>query len=76
MLRLRDRLAGSAAELLPHVLGHEPLPRDDIERLGDVLADLAEFAAAAAWTRGRRRVRRSAGNIDAAGGLRVARDSN
>src|ERR1700756_4641275 len=39
---------------LPHMLGHEPLPRDDVECLVDVLANLAEFAAAAAWTRGRR----------------------
>jgi hypothetical protein len=35
--RLRDRLAGPAAELLPHMLGHKPLPRDDIERLGEFL---------------------------------------
>src|SRR6266566_5389539 len=54
--RLRDRLAGPAAELLPHMLGHEPLPRDDVERLGDVLADLGELAAAAAGARGRRGV--------------------
>src|SRR6185312_13755061 len=54
--RLRDRLAGPAAELLPHMRGHEPLPRHYVERLVDVFADLAEFAAAAAWTRGRRRV--------------------
>ncbi len=38
--RLRDRLAMPAAELLPHMLGHEPLPRHDIERLGHILADL------------------------------------
>ena len=38
--RLRDGLARPAAELLSHVLGHEPLPRHHIERLGDVLADL------------------------------------
>ena len=38
----------AAAELLAHVLGHEPLPRHDIERLGDVLADLREPGAAAA----------------------------
>ena len=30
------------------MLGHEPLPRNDIERLGDVLADLGELAVAAA----------------------------
>jgi hypothetical protein len=54
--RLRDPLARPAAELLPHMLGHEPLPRDDIERLGDILPDLREFAAAAARTRARRGV--------------------
>ena len=54
--RLRDRLARTAAELLAHMLGHEPLPRDDIERLGDILADLGELAAATARARGRRRV--------------------
>ena len=54
--RLRDLLAGAAAELLPHVLGHEPLPRHDIERLGDVLADLRKLRAAAARAGGRRRV--------------------
>jgi hypothetical protein len=32
--RLRDRLARPAAELFPHMLGHEPLPWNDIERLG------------------------------------------
>src|SRR5262249_28275839 len=54
--RLRDCLAGPAAELLPHMLGHEPLPRDDIERLGDILANFRELGAAAARARGRRRV--------------------
>ena len=54
--RLRDRLAGPATELLPHMLGHEPLPGDDVERLGDILADLGELAPAAARTRRRRRV--------------------
>jgi hypothetical protein len=52
--RLRDRLAGPAAELLPPMLGHEPLPRNDIERLGDILSDLREFAAAASRSRRRR----------------------
>src|SRR5882672_10693603 len=46
--RLRDRLARPAAELLAHVLGHEPLPRDDIEGFGDILPDLRELRAAAA----------------------------
>jgi len=38
--RLGDRLARPAAELLPHMLGHEPLPRDYIECLDDILANL------------------------------------
>ena len=42
--RLADRLARPAGELLPHMLGHEPLPRDDVERLGDILANLGELA--------------------------------
>ena len=54
--RLGDRLARPAAELLPYVLGHEPLPWDDVERLGDVLAHLGQLAAAAARARGRRGV--------------------
>src|SRR5258706_13824871 len=54
--RLRDRLARPAAELLAHVLGHEPLPRDDIEGFGDILPDLRELRAAAARTGGRHRV--------------------
>ena len=53
--RLRDRLARAAAELLPHMLGHEPLPRHHIERLGYILADLGKLAAAttgaARWRR-------------------------
>src|SRR5260370_7207825 len=51
--RLRDLLAGSAAELLPHMLGDEHLPRHHIQRLGDILADLREFGATAARTAGR-----------------------
>src|SRR6266849_10453640 len=54
--RLRDRLARPAAELLAHVLGHEPLPRDDIEGFGDILPDLREPGAAAAWAGSRHRV--------------------
>jgi hypothetical protein len=54
--RLRDRLARPAAELLAHVLGDEPLPRDNVERLGDLLADLRELGAAAAGARCRCRM--------------------
>src|SRR6516164_4227782 len=46
--RLRDLLASPAAELLPHMLGHEPLPWHYIKCLGDIFADLGELAAAAA----------------------------
>ena len=35
-------LAGAAGELLAHVLDHLPLPRDQLQRLGHVLADLAQ----------------------------------
>ena len=52
---LGDRLAVPAGELLAHGLLHEPAARDDIERLGDRLADLGQPAAAAAAAgRGRR----------------------
>ena len=45
--RLGDGLARPAGELLPHGLDHLPLARDHFERLGDVLAQLDELAAAA-----------------------------
>ena len=45
--RLGDRLAGPAGELLAHGLDHLPLARDHLQRLGDVLAELGELAAAA-----------------------------
>src|SRR5208337_5182992 len=48
--------AGAAAELLAHMLGHEPLARDDIESLGDILADLGQLGAATTGTRVRCRV--------------------
>jgi hypothetical protein len=48
--RLGDRLAVAAGEFLAHGLLHEPAARDDIERLGDGLADLGQPAAAAAAT--------------------------
>ena len=40
--RLGDRLAGPAGELLAHVLDHFPLARNELQRLGHVLADLAQ----------------------------------
>ena len=45
--RLRDRFAGAAGELFPHMLDHFPLRRHEFERLGDVLAQFAQHAAAA-----------------------------
>jgi hypothetical protein len=47
--RLCDLLARPAGELLAHGLDHLPLPRNDLQRLGDRLAELGELAAAA-WT--------------------------
>ena len=52
--RLGDRLAGAAGELLAHVLDHLPLARDQLQRLGHVLAQLVQGAAAARAGRRRR----------------------
>jgi hypothetical protein len=57
--RLADLLAGAARELLAHILHDLPTPRNDLERLGHVLAELGELRRAAAGA-GRR-----AGNDDA-----------
>ena len=46
--RLRDLLASPAGELLAHRLDHLPAARDDLQRLGDVLADLGQPLRAAA----------------------------
>ena len=54
--RLADLLAVAAGELLPDMLDHLPLPRDHLQRLGDVLAQLAQPRAAAARASGRRRL--------------------
>jgi hypothetical protein len=51
-----DRLTGSAGELLAHVGDHLPLPRNEFQRLGDILADLAQSAVTAAGADGRRRI--------------------
>jgi hypothetical protein len=48
--RLRDHLALPARELLPHRLDHLPLARNDLQRLGDVLAELRQLRRAAAGT--------------------------
>jgi len=40
--RLRDRLAVPARELLAHDLDHLPLPGNDLQRLGDILAQLRQ----------------------------------
>ena len=52
--RLADRLAFPAGELLPDGLDDLPLPRDHLQRLGDILAQLRQASRAAART-GRRR---------------------
>ena len=53
--RLRDRLAIAARELLAHRLDHLPLPRNHLQRLGDILAQLRQLLRPTAGTaRGRR----------------------
>lgn len=54
--RLGDRFAGPADELLAQVLDHLPLARNELQRLGHVLAKLAQSAFAAAWAGGRHRI--------------------
>ena len=51
---LRDRFAVPAREALTHGLDHFPLARDNLQRLGDVLAELRQLQRAAARTGGRR----------------------
>ena len=46
-------LAVAAGELLTDMLDHLPLPRDHLQRLGDVLAQFAQPRAAAAQANGR-----------------------
>ena len=53
--RLRDRLAGPAREALAHGLDHLPAPRDHLQRLGDVLAELRQLGRPAAGAELRRR---------------------
>src|SRR3954453_4621219 len=48
--RLRDRLACPARELLAYRLNHLPLPRDHLQRFGNVLAQLRQLRRAAAGT--------------------------
>jgi hypothetical protein len=45
--RLGDGLAGAAGELLPHGLDDFPLPRHDLDRIRDILAELDQLSAAA-----------------------------
>jgi hypothetical protein len=54
--RLAYLLAVPAGELLADVLDHLPLPRDHLQRLGDILAQLAQALAAAAQAGDRRRL--------------------
>src|SRR5882724_928499 len=53
---LCDRLAGPAGELLAHMLDHLPLPRDELQHLGHVLADLAQGPTATTRTGRRQRI--------------------
>ena len=53
--RLRELLAIPAGELFAHGLPHKPAAWDDVEGLGNHLADLGEPAAPAALARRRRR---------------------
>ena len=48
--RLADLLAIATGEFLADVLDHLPLPRDHLQRLGDVLIQFAQPRAAAALT--------------------------
>src|SRR5439155_6874892 len=50
---LADLLAVAAGELLADMLDHLPLPWDHLQRLGDILAQLAPPRAAAAQANGR-----------------------
>jgi len=50
---LADLLAGPAGKFLADVLDHLPLPGDDLERLGDVFAELRKSGRAAARASGR-----------------------
>ena len=54
--RLGDRLAGAAGELLAPVRDDFPLPRNELQRLGHVLADLAQSIVTTAGTDQRRRI--------------------
>ena len=53
---LADLLAVAAGELLADMLDHLPLPRDHLQRLGDVLAKLAQPRAATAKANSRDRL--------------------
>src|SRR5689334_2594218 len=55
-VKLADLLVVAAGELLADMLDHFPLPRDDLQRLGDILAQLAPPRAAAAKANGRSRL--------------------
>ena len=53
--RLADLLASPAGKLLADMLDHFPLTRNDLERLGDVFAELGKPRRAAACAGGRAR---------------------
>ncbi len=53
---LGDRFAGPADELLTHMLDHLPLAWNELQRLGHVLAELAQSVVATAWAGRRHRI--------------------
>src|SRR5712671_483980 len=53
---LADLLAVAAGELLADMLDHLPLPWNHLQRLGDILAQLAQPRAATAQANGRSRL--------------------
>jgi hypothetical protein len=53
---LGDRFAGPADELLTHMLDHLPLARNELQRLGHVLAELTQSVVATAGAGGRHRI--------------------
>src|SRR5258708_39883701 len=53
---LGDRFAGPADELLTHMLDHLPLARNELQRLGHVLAELTQSVVATAWAGRRHRI--------------------
>jgi hypothetical protein len=53
--QLSDRFAVAARELLAHSLDHLPLAQDDLQCLGDILAELGQFRRSPSRTTDRSR---------------------